>query len=471
MPAMFWTVFRLEGRLLRTDRAVHLVLGLFCLLVAYASLTGARHVRAREAHQQAAVHDEATRVQALRGGLATGKSVALGGEDRAAPADPFQVGRHLSRAVALPIGPLASIAVTTDADVVEVTTHSRHTGGSGEASITSPVRLAAGTFDLTFVFVYLMPLVIIALTYDLLAGERERGTLALVLSQPVSLTSFVMAKALHRAAILLGAVLLLGLVAWWASRPAGEHDETPAHLLLYAGALVAYAAFWFTAAVAVNSWGRTAAGNALTLVGLWLLLVIIVPGLVRVGLDRAYPPPSRVELANLSREAARKAESTASALEGEHGEKDEDAYETSVRRSLQAQQELERQIRPVIGEFDEQVRRQQELVTGLQYLSPAIAVHEALSDIAGASVHRRRHFDAQLDSFQATWREFLHEKIEARQPLTALDYARFPLFRYELEPTPELSGRVGAALAGLALATLGLLLVSLLGLRRIGRLV
>ena len=53
---------------------------------------------------------------------------------------------------------------------------------------------------------------------------------------------------------------------------------------LFAGILVAWALFWFAASV-FNSLGGTSARNALQLVGLWLVLVIVIPGLVHVAVD------------------------------------------------------------------------------------------------------------------------------------------------------------------------------------------
>ena len=36
----WWTVFKLEGRILRRDRSVHIVLGLFALFSLFASASG-----------------------------------------------------------------------------------------------------------------------------------------------------------------------------------------------------------------------------------------------------------------------------------------------------------------------------------------------------------------------------------------------------------------------------------------------
>ena len=64
-----------------------------------------------------------------------------------------------------------------------------------------------GRFDLAFVLIYLYPLLILALTYNLLSAEKEQGTLALALSQPVSLRTLVSARWRCAAVVLLGVVV------------------------------------------------------------------------------------------------------------------------------------------------------------------------------------------------------------------------------------------------------------------------
>ena len=83
-----------------------------------------------------------------------------------------------------------------------------------------PTRMAGGAFDAAFFFVVLFPLVVIGLSYELLSGERERGTLAMLLSQPVSQLGLIVGKALSRFLLLCGVTFvcaLLGLLVSGAS--------------------------------------------------------------------------------------------------------------------------------------------------------------------------------------------------------------------------------------------------------------
>ncbi|NIP70531.1 MAG: ABC transporter permease subunit, partial [Planctomycetales bacterium] len=60
------------------------------------------------------------------------------------------------------------------------------------------MNLAAGSFDVAFVLIFVLPIFIVALTFDLLSKEKEQGTLALVLAHGVSVQTYVAAKVTAR---------------------------------------------------------------------------------------------------------------------------------------------------------------------------------------------------------------------------------------------------------------------------------
>jgi ABC-2 type transport system permease protein len=79
--------------------------------------------------------------------------------------------------------------------------------------------LLSGRFDLAFVILYLYPLLILSLGYNLVSGEKEAGTLALTLSQPVALRTLVAGKVAMRFAFVLALAVALSL--------AGRYSEGP----------------------------------------------------------------------------------------------------------------------------------------------------------------------------------------------------------------------------------------------------
>lgn len=462
---MLWTVVRAEWTSLRRERALWGVLAALALMVAFAAFGGARLVAAERASLEGLARAESQRVAEL---AARAAEVERGAPPpaNADPTDPLLVGQDLlPRAASLPLAPLAPVAVGQRdllPQALRLTTKAR-LGAGEQAEAASASRSATGPFDLAFVLVYLLPLAIIALCFDLLAREREQGTLALVLSQPVSLASFVLGKVALRALLLCAAALALALGGALAAGARLTEPGALAACALYGALVVGYVLFWVALSVAVNAWGRSSSANALGLVAAWLALVVVVPGLGSVVVDTLLPAPSRVELVNLTREAARDASARASALEGDHGRRADDDARA---RAVATQDELARQVRPVLRAFEARLAEQQALVDRLRFASPALLMSEGLTEVAGSGVTRHQRFTAQVDAFHAEHGAFFGERVAARARLGAADYASMPAFRFE-EPAARLTaGRVGASVAALVLMAAALAALARSGLRR-----
>ena len=467
--SMWRTVARLEWRILRRDRAALAVLALFAAFLLVAAFAGGRQASGVAEGLERAQALEAQRVAAMRTRSAEleSRGAPLSAKD---PRDAVWIGQQGTLAV-LPPAPLAAVAVgqrDLHPQAVRVSTSVHLTAErETETPMSGPTRLTTGAFDPAFLFVVLFPLVVIALSYELLTGERERGTLAMLLSQPLSQRALVFGKAGARWVALCGVTLsFAGVGLLVAGVPLGGGAWLPA--ALYGCVLAAWALFWFAAAVAVNAWGQTSAGNALLLVGLWLVVVVVVPGLVNVTVDAVHPAPSRVELMHEAREAALEVERELAGLEGRH---DRDTKTAGYAREVvDVQQELARRSAPVLGAMREQVRARQALVETLRFLSPAIVVQLALEDVAGSGAARQQRFEAQVDALHGTFRDAWFARVRAGRRVSAGDLASIPTLVFEDEPAATLAGRVLSGVLGLLLAALALFWIALPGLRRVGRL-
>ena len=196
-----------------------------------------------------------------------------------------------------------------------ITLESREALFAGD-ELDNPTNLLAGSFDVAFVIVFLYPLLILALGYNLLSGEKESGTLALTLAQPISLTRLATAKILARGGVVLALTTVLTLVAAVA---AGVDLGTPgalSSLASYFGVIAVYGLFWFSLALLVNAFGRASATNVVILAGAWLTLALIIPSATALVATTLYPVPSRVEMIQAMRVAGREASERGSQLLG-----------------------------------------------------------------------------------------------------------------------------------------------------------
>lgn len=464
------TIARLEWRILRRDRAALAVLALFAGLLLLAAYTGGR--RADQVSDGldralAAQAKRATTLKAQHDKLDASQAAPIGQD----PRDPTWMGREgAARLATLPPAPLAAVAMgqrDVFPQALKVNTEvflaaERET----ETPLSGPTRLTTGAFDPAFLFVVLFPLVIIALSYELLSGERERGTLAMLLSQPISQRALVFGKAGARLGVLCVVTLTFavgGLLVAGADLGGGALEVG-----LYLAVLVAWALFWFAAAIAVNAFGRTSATNALMLFGLWLLLVVVVPGLVRVGLDTLRPPPSRVEMLHEAREAAQEMERELAGLEGKHDV--DTTTQAYAEKLVKVQSDLATRAAPVLADLRAQLAKRQSLLDGLRFVSPALVVQMALEDVAGTGARRHQRFEAQVDAFHDQYRAAMFAHVRAGARLTAAQIEAIPQWTYQAEPAGDLATRVLTGVLGLLLAALMLFGVALSGLRRVGRL-
>ncbi len=455
------TVLRNEWRLLRADRALGLVLGVFALLFAYALANGIAWVNFQEETIAAAREGNVERAQALEAEL---ERIEEGGR----PSSPFRDPRSPSvlggapgaRTAVLDPGPLTALAVG-QTDLLpyyyDVSIQTNESTFLQNGEIENPLNLLVGRFDLAFVVVYLLPLLILALSFNVLSGEREQGTLALTLSQPVSVRGVVSAKLAFRAILVMGLALGVSLLEVLFTGGFGS----PGRVALWCAAVAAYALFWFTLAAWVNGLGRSSAWNATVLVGAWLLLVVVLPAGVNITAGLLHPLPSRVEMITAQREASNDAVNQRSELLARYLEDHPElaggvAADEANRAALAwaATDAVNRRLEEVTGAYDERLAAQRTLVRRYRFLSPALLAQESLLDAAGTGDARFTRFRSQVRDFAEHWRTFFVPAILAGEQMTADVLPGLPSFRFVDEQMREVTTR-----AAVPLTTLGALLV------------
>ena len=473
---MIARILRHDWKTLRADATVWLVAGIAAAAVGLGAWNGTRWVQAQQATLTAVASEERERYAALARDIEdltrTGRRLSPFADPRL----PATFGaRRGTRSAVLPPGPLAAFSIGQSdllPSAVPVSTEARELGGA-PAALENPYRLLVGRFDLAFVVIYLFPLLIIGLTYNLLSGEREDGTLALVLSQPVTVGTLVAGKVAVRLALLLALVLgtalvaLAAIVSWQGAGPG-----LGVRVALWGLVVCAYGVLWFALGVLVVSRGAGSASTATVLAGTWLLLVVLIPALAGVAVNALYPVPSRVQMVQAIREASDSASANGSALLARYFEEHPElaggdpaaAAGDAAAIRLAVNDAVERDVRPVVDAYERQRRRQQALIERLRYLSPAMLMQDALNDLAGTGTTRYRHFSGEVDRFHAAWRAHFTPLILGRTRLQSLEAV--PMFQYREEHTLAVATRVMSSVAGLSVPA-GIL--AWLGMRRLRR--
>lgn len=468
------TVLRHEARLLRSDRALLAALALFAGLFVYAVGNGAAWVRFQERTVEAVRDAERERAGALAEEL---RAIAAGAEPASPWRDPRAPnvlgGARGAHPAVLEPGPLAALAVG-QSDLLpyyyDVSIYTNEQSFLQNGEVENPLNLLVGRFDLAFVIVYLLPLLILALGYNVLSSEREQGTLGLTLSQPVSARRVVLARTLFRATLILGMALGASTLGAWVT---GGAEALP-RLVLWCGVVVAYALLWFGLALWVNALGRPSAWNATVLVGAWLVLVVVLPAALNIVAGVLHPLPSRVEMITAQREASNEAVNRRSELLARYLEDHPEMAGGVVAEgantaalSWAATEDVNRRLEEVAASYETRLAAQRDVLRRYRFLSPALLAQEALNDAAGTGDARFDGFQDQVRAFAAEWKAFFVPAILSGRRMTADIVDDLPRFRHTDESIGDVARRAARPLTAILLLTTFVGIPAFVGLGRV----
>ncbi len=449
---MFKYNFKYEWRTLIRDRWVQSLSLLLLALCLFASYNGKQKVNKRNqdiAQAVTEVEEGDVAMLSLIDSIQAGLPVDVPSWRQ--PVQPTAVGNYHPRVVAFPAAPLASVA-TGQSDLF---THYVKPTLSGEAmllnftELSSPVQLLFGSFDLSFVLIYILPLIVIAFTYNILSVERERGSLRLLATQPMKLVHWVLQKSTLRFALLsliLGAGISLSLMLNGISLTATWNEGLSQLLALS----LAYLLFWFALSFLVNLLGRSSAVNAISLLGIWIGLVLLVPAVLNQLSNTIYPVPSRARMINdmrvLKSEADKQQDQILAEYLRSHPElvSVEAGNEATAygwwQRYFASQDVVKERMQPLLEEYDGQLNRQQQWVSQLRVLSPAVLMQDGLQNISGTASSHYRDYRQQVIAFAEGWREFFLPLIFKDKKVDAEIVAQLPEFQYEPTRSGQLFG-------------------------------
>ncbi|MEM8815041.1 MAG: DUF3526 domain-containing protein [Pseudomonadota bacterium] len=324
----------------------------------------------------------------------------------------------------------------------------------GRYQFDNPSTLAASAFDVALVIVLLMPVLMIAVSFDVLAGERSRGSLAMVLASPLRLPRLVWTRLLFRNGILWLAATLAMFALVLVNDTGGDRY---ARFAIWLGISLAYGLFWLAAIAYCVARFRSATNTAAAMVGLWLLLVLAVPAAIATLAEAAYPTPSRLAFLSEVREAQGETNRNLAKLtEGflmDHPELSvgDDAVPAFYRAAFLSNQAARENTRPIVEAYEAARAGRAQTLRFAQYLSPSIIAQRLLVASAGADLDRQHRFQGQA-------REALDRLAAAIGP-AVVSRNRLPLDEFHTLQPFAFEDRTAAEIAAEATAPLVFLLV------------
>jgi len=339
--------------------------------------------------------------------------------------------------------------------------------------------------DLVFIVTILMSLVALILSYDAISGEKEDGTLKLMLSNGLARSKIVLAKFAGGVLTIAGPFLVSlaagMLIILLHPRVAWAGADWGALGLIALGAVL-YVAVFYLIGILVSSVHRSSASSIMTSLFVWVLLVLVIPNLSPYAASFLSPTPSRIKVdretqrltdvdrdelgRKLGAEARREVIQRYPVLSERLTEAElksrvaadaeyRQAYEALRTAVAQAWAEANRIQSAKAGVLEEDLNRKEAaqtgLARGLSMISPLADFDYLATDLSSTGVRNQDHFAGLRRAWDRAFGDYGTKKMaefKAKNPTgdeynTAIDMSDAPRFRYTEE---GLGGRVQAAL-------------------------
>jgi ABC-2 type transport system permease protein len=467
---VFLAAVRTEFRLTIVDTAPKLVILLAIAAISFGLVSGLEFVqkRMRSAEALKLSSMEKFRFQQSKAqAIAEGK-MAIPDKPYRDPGNTIYVGSGSSGLAELPQPPTSFLSVG-ESDLypaaIPVSARGKETFLFND-EISNPTSLLTGVFDIAFVIAILLPLFILALTYNIISGEREQGTLSLNAVSPVPLRVIMSAKLLVRTLIPLFTITVLLIGFAFFIKP-----ESVMLMSVLAAVIILYGLFWGVLALAINGLGFDSTGNAIVMSVLWIISVFIVPALIDATVELFYPALPRTAMVLEVRNATTNTDSIRDAAQAQFeldhagtsfGSKTAEIGEHShdgAAALLQEQNILRlrtTKITQLVGDSmytvqQRRIRQREAFADKLKFLSPVLIIQDIAAEIAGNGSVRFNSYIDQVDQFHTTWRNFFISRAEKNMRLDSAEYCKFPHFTFSESAKTDSGNRIAVDILAIIL--------------------
>ena len=169
--------------------------------------------------------------------------------------------------------------------------------------IANPERLATGTLDFSFVILYLLPVLVIVLLFNIGGLEKDLGFDRLIRINSISQKKWLLARfAFYFLALI---IVLLLLMLPYAILTGAFQNQFSTYIKLFFYVSL-YMSLWFSVFYFINLSGKGSTNQALKMVSVWLLFCIVLPGSIHQITSLKYPSSYMTDYIDANREESNK---------------------------------------------------------------------------------------------------------------------------------------------------------------------
>lgn len=294
-----------------------------------------------------------------------------------------------------------------------------------DTDLVNPYNQLTGNLDLSFVILFLFPLLIIAFNFNVLSQERENGTWSLVSVQAGNPFKYILQKLSIRLLVVLALLLTLLLMAIIVIG-----IPLTVNLLAFTITAIVYILFWFALSLLIIVFRQSSSISALLLLSTWVLLCLLTPAIVNNYLTARYPVNEAYDTFLKQRD-------------GYHTKWDEDPYATvqafykhypqysqqqwkdSAYLRYYAMQQLgDDEAAPASKAMFQKLQQRLQAATLAAYFFPPMHAQLMFTDLAGTGLKRQLQYLDSTAAFHEKTKLYFYPKIFNNMAATAENWSQ-----------------------------------------------
>ncbi len=175
--------------------------------------------------------------------------------------------------------------------------HRQNTVNFSEASLSNGL-LRFGEISAAMILQMLLPLLLFFWGFNLIARERENGTLRILLTQGISWQELITGKALglfYLSLLIFIPSIVIGLIFLTINEGVSQNSQAFARFFVLVAGYLVYFFIVSLLAVYISARSKNTKSALITLIGFWLVFTLILPKVSQVAGQTLFPSPSKVE--------------------------------------------------------------------------------------------------------------------------------------------------------------------------------
>ena len=292
--------------------------------------------------------------------------------------------------------------------------------------IANPERLAIGTLDFNFVLIYLLPILIIILLFNVGGLEKDLNFEKLIFLNNLTKPTWLFIRFLFYF-IMINIFLFIPMFIIALTTGIFQNEASDFLNLLFTTSLFIF--FWFIIFYFINFYGKNSSEQALKMISTWLLFSIIIPGSIHQISSIKYPINYMVQYIDVDRDKSNdifelptdtlKAQlfNAYPFLRKTFFGNDTNINKSVINRSISGLVNIE--SKKISSGIEDSSEEKNKFIKRLYYINPILAFHNRINSIARndyySYVNHRKYIQSIIDKkieliLKDTWNNITVDK-------------------------------------------------------------